>query len=161
VNSKAEEIVSRSLRTLLRPLPVGASIEDSDEFITFQTALTRVIPSTLGETYDCWRHEGLDWFRFAVAHKLGPEEAEFVGLCLLVGNQAWIPLHLRLRIASENNCIDWLECKVGELGNDGERVTGTPFGSTRETKLLYSVVNRLGSIPWTYQITRGSPPDAV
>ena len=95
-----------------------------------------------------------------MAHKLGPEEAEFVCLCLLVGSQAWIPFHLRLRIASENNCIDWLECKVGELGSAGEPVTGTPCGSTRETKLLYSIVNRLGSIPWVYQITRGAPDAA-
>jgi hypothetical protein len=33
----------------------------------------------------------------------------------------------------------------------------TPYGSSRETKLLYAVVNRLESIKWAYTITRGSP----
>ena len=161
MSSKAEEIASRCLRTLLEPLSSGASIEDSESFIEFQTALTRVIPSALAETHDYWQYEGLDAFRFAVARKLGPEEAEFVGLCLLVGSQAWIPLHFRLHIEPKNDCIDWLECKAGELGSDNERMAGAPYGSTSETKLLYSVVNRLESIPWAYKTTRGSPPDAA
>jgi hypothetical protein len=161
MNSKAEEIVSRYLRTVLDSLSLDASIEDSDEFSRFQEALEHVIPSALAEVYDYWRYEGLDGFRFAVARKLGPDEAEFVGLCLLVGNQAWIPLQFRLRIAPEGDYIEWLECKVGELGNGDGHLAGTPYGSTRETKSLYSVVNRLESIPWAYQVTRGSPPDAA
>ncbi len=159
--SKAEEIASHCLRNVLKPLSAGALIEDSDDFNTFQTALTRVIPSALAEAYDHWRYEGLDGFRFAVARKVGPDEAEFVGLCLLVGNQTWIPLYVRVRIAPESDHIVSLDCKVGESGNGWTPMVGTPYGATRETKLLYSVVNRLESIPWAYRITRASPSDAA
>jgi hypothetical protein len=161
MNSKAEEIASRCLRTVLKPLSPGASIEDSGEFSEFQTALERVIPAALAEAYDYWRYQGLDGFRFALARKLGLEEAEFVGLCLLVDNQNWIPLYVRIRLAQKKDQIEWLECKVGESRNDDEGVAGTPYGSSRETKLLYSVVNRLESIPWAYKITQGSPSDAA
>lgn len=157
MTSRAEETASHCLRAVLAPLSPGAPIEDSEDFSTFETALSRVIPSALAEVYDYWRYEGLDGFRFAVARKVGPEEAEFVGLCLLVSDQTWIPLHVHLRITHGSDHIDWLECKVGEFGNGEERMVGTSYGSTRETKALYSVVNRLESISWVYRITRGSP----
>ena len=148
MSPKAEEILNRCLRTVLTPLSTGDSIEESDGFSPFQVALTRVVPNTLAEVYDYWRYEGLDGFRFAVARKLGPEEAEFVGLCLLVGSQAWIPLHFRLRIAPESDHIDWLDCKVGDLGNGGAFGWNTVwFNSRNEVTLLggestgvYSVV---------------------
>ena len=159
--SKAEEIASRCLRAVLAPLSPGSEIEDSDTFSTFQSALARVIPSTLEEAYSWWRYESLDAFRFVVARKLGPEEAEFVGLCLLITDQTWTPLHLRLRIAPQSDNIEWLECKLGESGTGNGGMLRTPYGSTSDTKLLYSVVDRLESISWAYTITRGSPQHAA
>jgi hypothetical protein len=139
----------------LAPLPTGAAIEDSEDFTAFQSALEGLIPSVLAEAYAYWQYEGLDGFRFVVARKASPAEAVFIGLCLSVGNQSWMALHLCLRLAPQNDSIDWLECKLGESKNG--HLVEVPYGSTGETKLLYSVLNRLESIQWTYRITRGSP----
>lgn len=45
---KAEAIVSEGLREVLALLPVGASIERSEPFRTFQEALERFLPAELG-----------------------------------------------------------------------------------------------------------------
>ena len=156
----AEGIASRSLRKVLKPLSAGASIEESGEFSEFQSALERVLQTLLAKEYDTWRSEGVDGFRFGVARKLGPEEAEFAGLLLLVGNQSWIPMHLRIRLAQEQDEFEWLECNVGEDRDDDEPLAGTLYGSNREAKSLHSVLNRLESIPWAFQITRGRASDA-
>ena len=155
-SSRAEEIASRCLRAVLTPLSPGSSIEDSDEFRTFQSAMEYVIPSALQEKYPWWRYESLDAFRFAVARKLGPEEAELIGLCLLISDQTWTPLHLRLRVSALSDSIEWLDCRLGEPGEGNGGMVRTPYKSTGETKLLSSVAQRLGSISWTYTITRGS-----
>jgi hypothetical protein len=114
-----------------------------------------------GHQDDYWRYEGLEGFRFGVARKQDTDEAEFIGLCLLVGDQTWMPFHLRLRIAPKDDHIVSLECKVGELGMDNSLMIGTSYGSSRETKLLYSVVNRFESIRWAYTIKRGAASDAA
>lgn len=161
MTSRGEEIASRCLRAMLAPISAGSAIEDSDDFNTFQSALERVIPSSLEVEYPWWQYESLDGFRFAVARKLGPKEAEFIGLCLLITDQTWTPLHVRLRIASQNDHIEWLDCRVGESGTGNGGMVRTPYGASRETKLLYSVVNRLDSIPWAYKVTRDSPEHAA
>jgi len=153
---EAEKIASRSLRAVLASLSPGSLIEDSDDFDIFQSALERVIPATLEAAYPWWRHESLDGFRFAVARKLRPEAAEFIGLCLLITDQTWTPLHLRVRIALQSDNIEWLDCKLGESGSGSGGLMRTPYGSSRENKLLYSVADRLESIPWAYTIAVGS-----
>jgi hypothetical protein len=134
MNPIAEKIASRSLRAVLATLPPVAAIEDSEDFNAFQSALTRFIPSVLAEAYTYWHYEGLDDFRFVVARKVGPEEAEFIGLCLFVGYQSWTALHLRLRLAPQIDSIDWLECKLGEPKNG--RLVEMPYASTGETKFI-------------------------
>jgi len=162
MTSKPEEIASRCLRAILAPISAGAAIEDSDDFSIFQSAMEHVIPSILEEEYPWWRYESLDGFLFAVARKVGPEEALFIGLCLLISDQTWTPLHLRLRIAPQSDNIEWLVCRLGESGTGNGGMVRTPYGSSRQTtKLLNSVVDRLESIAWAYAITRGSSPHAA
>jgi ribonuclease inhibitor len=135
---------------------VGSSIGDSDEFTTFQGALERVISSALQETYPWWRYESLDAFRFSAAFKLGREEAELIGLCLLMSDQSWTPLHVRMRVSAQSDSIEWLDCKLGESGNGAGGMVRTPYGSLRDAELLYAVTQRLASISWAYAVTRGS-----
>ena len=137
-----------------RCLHHNLGLRDSEDFSAFQVALERVVPSMFAKAHPYWRYEGLDAFRFAVARKLGPEEAEFIGMCLLVGSQTWTPFHLRLHISPQSDSIDSVECRLGESGSSNGGMVGTPHGSTRETKLLYSVAERLASIPWAYTFTR-------
>jgi len=106
MTSKAEKIASRCLRAILAPISVGADTEDSDDFSDFQSAMEYVIQSILEKEYPWWRWESLDAFSFAVARKTGAEEAEFIGLCLLITDQTWTPFHLRLRVASQGDTIE-------------------------------------------------------
>jgi ribosomal protein S18 acetylase RimI-like enzyme len=112
--SKAEEIASRCLRTVLLPLPSGAAIPESEAFVELQSALEIFLPAALAERYVLWRYESIDAFRFSVARKTGPDEAELIGLCLLITDQIWTAMHLRLRLASSGDRIDWMELKLGQ-----------------------------------------------
>jgi len=109
--------------------------------------------TTISRSADCT----IDGFQFAVARKTAPEEAEFFGLCILMTDQSWAPFHLRLRVSTQGDKIEWLECRLGESGTGNGGMLRTPYGSVNETKLLYSMAHRLESIPWAYRITRGAP----
>lgn len=154
--TKAEYAASVSLRTLLGPLLSGSTIEDSDTLGEFKSALEIFLPSELAKSYAWWRGESLDAFRFSVARKVGPDEAEFVGLGLLISDQSWTPLHLRLRVASQDERIDWLELKLGESGSGSGGIVRTPDGAKHEAKVLHRLATRLESIDWAYAIQRGT-----
>jgi|SRR5579859_3607199 len=96
MTSKAETAASQSLRAILAPLTTGASIEHSESLLAFQTALEFFLPPELE-----WHDEAFDAFRFAVARKLAHDEAEFIGLALFISDQAWTPIHLRLRLSPD------------------------------------------------------------
>src|SRR5262245_64679223 len=108
MTSKVEAVVSQELRAILAPLATGAPIEDSERLVELQIALELFLPEELG-----WRDESFDAFRFAVARKVAPDEAEFVGLALFISDQAWTPIHLRLRLSPDSDQIAALDCRVG------------------------------------------------
>jgi hypothetical protein len=156
--SKAEEVASRCLRSVLADLSEGEQIVESEDFEELQSALEHFLPSILCDAYPAqWRHESLDGFRFAVARKTGPQEAELLGLCLRVSDQAWTPLQVRLRAAAEVDAISWVSCKLGDGGASGERMTGLPYESTRAGKFLFSVAETPERINWTFFVERGEP----
>lgn len=154
IMSKAEQIASASLRRLLAPLSAGDSIPDSEDFRKLQGALEYLLPAALAESYPWWRYESIDRFHFSVARKQGREEGEFVGLCLLISDQSWTPLHLYLRAAAVGDALDRLDLRIGEEGPGNGGMTRTPFASNRRNKLLHSLERRLGEISWAYAITR-------
>ena len=154
-STNAEVTVVSRLRALLVPLAIGSTIEESDTFREFQSALELLLPAELAVSYPWWRGESLDAFRFSVARKVASTEAEFVGLCLLI-SQCWTPLHLRLRVSSQNDTIERLDLKLGEAGSGVGGMSTTPYGSSRETKLLYGLATRLEAIEWVYAVRRGA-----
>src|SRR5207249_8821566 len=102
-------------------------------------------------------HESLDGFRFAVARKTGSLEAEFLGLCLVVSDQAWTPIHVGLRAAAESDAISWVNCKLGDGGVSGDQMTRLPYESAKAGKLLFSVGEYPEKINWTFFAERGEP----
>ena len=159
--SRAERIACQSLRAALAPLAAGSFIEPSENRRSFESAMEYVIPARLKHEYSWWRYESFDGFLFTVARKVGPQEAEFVGLCLLISDQSWTPLHLRLRVSPGDDAIEWLECKVGEVGEGNGGMVRTPYDSTRESKVLHSVAQRLDSILWAYTLSVQAPRGAT
>jgi hypothetical protein len=150
MTSKAEAIVSESLREVLMPLPVGSSIERSNPLLEFQEALERFLPEELG-----WEYESFDAFRFVRAHKVAADEAEFAGLALLISDQSWTPIHLWLRLSAAADRVAELECRVGEPGDGTAGIIRIPYGSGAVDKFLLGFSERLGSIQWVYRAARG------
>jgi hypothetical protein len=150
MTSKAERVTSERLREILAPLTVGASIEQTQPFLEFQSALERFLPAELG-----WNHESFDAFQFVLAHKVALDEAEFVGLALLISDQSWTPIHLWLRLSPTSDQVTELECRVGEPGDGVAGLMRIPYGSRAVDKFLLRLNERLGSIQWVYRAARG------
>ena len=150
MTSKAETIVSQELRAILAPLATGAPIPHSERLVSLQGALEFFLPAALG-----WRHDSFDAFRFVIACKVTPDEAEFVGLALLISDQAWTPIHLWLRLSPDSDQIASLDCRVGEPGEGAEGLMRIPYASGLADKILYSLPERVEAIDWVYRATRG------
>lgn len=147
-----ESLVSAQLRTVLADLGEGAAIPASPAFQELQDALEVWVPSLLG-----WRYEGLDAFRFASARKLTDLSAEFLGICLLISDQTWTPLHLRVTLAPSADSFDSVQCSLGEPGSGPNGLLRVPFTSKKADALLASLPSRAGEIPWVFAITRSTP----
>ena len=150
MTSKAETIVSQELRAILAPLATGAPIQHSERLVKLQSALEFFLPVELG-----WRYESFDAFRFVVARKVTPDEAEFLGLALLISDQAWTPIHLWLHLSPDADQITSFDCRVGEPGEGAERLVRIPYASGLADKILYRLPERVGAIDWVYRAARG------
>jgi hypothetical protein len=159
--SKAEAAASRSLRIVLSPLSVGDTVEESLELTELHFALEIFLPEVLSESSAFWRAESFDGFRWAVARKTGSSDAEFLGLGLLISDQSWTPLHVRMTIEPKIDAISRISCNVGDGGPGGKRMTRLPYASSKESKLLFSVGHNPEAIDWAFSVTRGAHGSAV
>lgn len=142
-----EAIVCSSLRAAIGAVEVGAHIPESGARLQLEAALERYIPALLD-----WRYESFDAFRFCVAEKNSATEAEFLGLALLITDQTWTPLWLRIGIAPGADTVSHLYCKVGECGDGPAGMVRTPYQSGRANKLLGSLRRRASEIEWAYEV---------
>jgi len=153
--SRPEEVANRCLLAVLSNLRVGDSIEDSEDFGKFQSALERFLPECLAERYPSpWGHESLDSFRFALARKVGPDEAEFLGVCLLISDQTWTPFRALLKASSTDAGLERVDFTLGEADEVGGGIVRMPFASSKLTELLFRLANRPESVDWTYSFKR-------
>ncbi len=148
----SESVVSARLRTVLADLGEGAAIPPSSAFQELQDALEGWVPALLG-----WHYESIDAFRFASARKATDLSAEFLGLCLLMSDQTWTPLRLRVTLARSADSFDSVQCSVGEPGTGANGLLRVPFTSKKADSLLASLPSRAGVIPWVFTIFRSTP----
>src|SRR5262249_979312 len=150
----AEECVSRSLRTILADLPMGASIRGCDSLQDLFAGLEYYLPQVLRRTHPEWEHESLDGFCPSVARKTGDAEAEIFGLCILITDQTLTPIHLYIQASSTGDEVSWLECRLGEACEDG--MVRTPWPSGNATgKLVHALEGRADTIAWVYSVEFG------
>ncbi len=149
--SRAELSVSRSLRAVLVDLPNGASISDSEQFREVLCGLEYFLPEVLGEIHPEWHRESLDGIIPLVARKTRAGEAEIFGLCIIISDQTLTPLHVHLQVAASADEISWLECRLGERGEQG--MVRTPYESL--SKRLYALEGKADQIEWVYKVTFG------
>jgi hypothetical protein len=157
MTSKAEALASRSLRALLAPLEDGAPIPDSREYLELQSALEFLLPDLLAEEHAFWRHQELDGFRFERARRTSPCAAELVGHCILIDDQCWAPIYLRIRAAAQEDALEHVDCRIGEAGPGSGGIERIPFHSSRLTKHFYAFVDRADTVPWVYRCVRTTP----
>jgi hypothetical protein len=149
-----EQRLSRSLRAVLDDLPNGASIPDSKQYREVLTALQYFIPVVLGEIHREWTFQGLDDVVPVEARKTGEGEVELFGVCCIVSDQTLTPLHVHLQVAAPDDEISWLECRLGERGQDG--MVRKPYGFLSEmTKRLRALDGRVELIDWVYKVMFG------
>src|SRR5215467_14646777 len=119
MTSKAEGITCHGLYAIIENLQAGAQILDATGARKLALRLEYLLPKVLAAEHRWWRREGLDRILPAVARKVGPQDIELIGLCILISDQSVAPTYVRLRVSDEANEIERLECKLGEPG-DGD-----------------------------------------
>jgi hypothetical protein len=151
MTSKAEQILSRSLRSILADLPTGADIPDSARLREVLSILEWFLPDVLQEIYSDWKWEALDGVLSCQARKTGDGEADIFGLCILITDQTLTPLHVRLQVAAANDEVSWLECRLGERGEQGLM----RMRCASLAKQLHALDGRVDQIDWVYKVTFG------
>jgi hypothetical protein len=154
MTSIPEQKLSRSLRLVLADLRNGASVPDSEQFREVLTSLQYFIPVILGEIHREWKFWGLDDVLPTKARRTGEGEIEIFGLCCFVSDQTLTPVHLYLQVSTSTDEVSWLECKLGESGENGMLRTPWPSSSAM-SKLLYTLKGREETIEWVYKVTCG------
>lgn len=122
------------------PLPVNAPIPESEIFNDALSALEYFIPEVLREVYDEWKYEFLDGIYPGLALKTNDYEAEIAGLGIILSDQTYTPLHVRLKLLSDQDEVSWFDCKLGEVD---------PRGLSKKMDTI-AIVERLHRIEWSY-----------
>ena len=100
--------------------------------------------------------DSFDGIETIVARKTGPLEAEILGLCVLIEDQTWTPIHARIAISASTDEISWLDCKVGDRGDGQGGMRRIPYDESRVMKDLYLVSQRASDITWVFSVRVGS-----
>ncbi len=148
--SATEQRVCDLLRPMLRSSLVGEAIatpaNDAYVFGPFEIFLS----SVLCEVHAEWRRESLDGIYPRLFRKTAAREIELIGMAVFISDQTLTPLHLRLQLSRDYDCVSWMELRLGE------RVEGQcrrdPYDSS---KAMQKVVDRLDSIDWYYHVGYG------
>ncbi|MDB5333994.1 MAG: hypothetical protein JWP03_5145 [Phycisphaerales bacterium] len=150
--SKAETSIVTSLRPVLAGLPNGANIPDSPQLRDALHGLELFLPELLRYLHPEWKSESLDGVLPLVARKIGDSSAEIFGLCLLISDQTTAPIHVRLQLCPSSDDVSWVECKLGEFGEQG--MMRSKYQSvSATTERLHALSGKANMINWFYQIT--------
>jgi hypothetical protein len=147
-----EQRISRALHSVLGRIIDGADFLDTRELRRVGIGLEYFLPPVLAEIYPYWKGESLDGFYFSEARRIGPEQAELFGACVLISDQTVTPVHIRLWVARSEEKIDRMECRLGKRG--------TGKGDMERTRWRHDPCIGLPSskelVDWVYKITFGA-----
>lgn len=158
--SRAETIASSALRDVLSGQPIRASIDAAPRFSECLGALEWFVPSVLGQLYKHWeRYEDLDGFRIAKPTKTAERQVELIGMCCLIQDQTWTPVHLQLRHAPARPRIEWMTCRIGARGEGHGGLLRIPHRALGR-KDPYRVAEDPERVDWAYSVTFGDEDPA-
>ena len=151
--SVPEQRVCELLAPMLRSHDVGDSILPSSDSGYIFSSFEFFLPGGLREIHSEWRHESLDGIYPASFRKTGDREIELIGLALFISDQTLTPLHVRLQLSPECDCVSWIDLKLGERING--KCRRDPYGSAKASGTMLHITNRLDSIDWYYRVGYG------
>ncbi|MDB5172094.1 MAG: hypothetical protein JWN51_867 [Phycisphaerales bacterium] len=152
--SKAEAFIVTSFRPVLAELPNGAHIPDSAQFRNALHGLEFFIPELLRDLHPEWKNESLDGVLPLVARKIGDAAVEIFGLCIIISDQTTTPIYVRFQLSPAGDEVSWVECKLGEAGEQG--MVRSEYKSVSATNnRLHALSGKADTIDWVYRITYG------
>lgn len=154
--SGVEEKLAKQLRAALARAEIGETLDSFEEFIKALTALDWLLPGILGEVHSHWKGRSFDGFLEHRSTKIGPASAEVFGMISLISDMTMVPIHVRLRVSQTVDEIEWLECRVGEVGGDSGGMIRHPI-SKAYRKRKSSSPRSVDAIDWAYAVTYGEP----
>ena len=154
--SGVEEKLAQHLRAALARAEVGESLDSFEEFVKALTALDWFLPGILVEVHGHWKGRSFDGFMEHRSTKIGPSSAEVFGMISLISDMTMVPIHVRLRASQTVDEIEWLECRVGEVGDDSGGMIRHPI-SKGHRKRRSSTPRSVEAINWAYAVTYGEP----
>lgn len=158
MNATLETRLAETLRGAIDGLAIGDTIPDSPQLQRILSALEFYLPAVLRQAHGDWKHESLDGVFCELARKTAETRAEIAGLCVLISDQTLTPYHVKWRVASERDEIEWLECMLGEVRNGGMvRIPYVSPDSKSHPAGKLSVAGRLDTIEWKYHVGFGNP----
>lgn len=142
-----EALLAGQVHALLdgRPLQDAFRLDPTEE-VCF--TLERFLSMRLAQAYSEWRWESLDGL-FVRARKTSQSEVQLQGICLLITDQSWTPLRVRLEVSPLGRAIDSFRICLGECGGGPLGVSMARFYCSPE-KLLHRVSERLDEIDWVF-----------
>jgi hypothetical protein len=111
------------------------------------------LPEFLRGVHDEPHDDFLDGVYPRFFQKIGPREAELVGLAIFISDQTLTPIHLQLQLSPEFDRIAWLDLRLGERTEHG--CLREPYSRGKVTGTMLRVAERYGSIEWYYHVGYG------
>jgi hypothetical protein len=132
----------------------NAEVEGTTALKNLCVAVEYYVPKLLREIHQKWRREGLDGVLPCLARSPGKLEFELFAVAILMSDQTYTPLHVRLKLTPDFAGIEWLECRIGCEGPDGmERQSEASV-----SKMIYELAHtgRCDRLRWAYEVGIGT-----
>jgi hypothetical protein len=129
--TKAEERFCRRLRRVLARFSDGEPIECNEgEAREYLDNWERYVSEVLSAHFEEFGLRTLDGISPTLERRISAVEAELAAMCWLIEGQVQVPTYLRVRLSSDADAVEELDCRWGEADSHGSVVRG----GTREKK---------------------------
>lgn len=155
-----EQRLARALRALLKNIATGGDLPETINLAIVLDMLEHFLPAVLSEVYPYWKGESLDGFFLSTARKIGPDQAELRGVCILISDQAITPFHVQMQLSPSADEVDWMECQLGKRGDGPGGMERIPWARWDGHTDKYAQES-LKPVHWAYSVTFGEIRTAI
>jgi hypothetical protein len=149
-----ERRIARALRALLEGVEPGGALAETIQLLIVLGGLEYFLPTILAETHLYWKGESLDGFFLSEAKKLGHDQAELRGICILISDQSVTPFHVSIQLSTSMDEIDWIECRLGKRGDGAGGMDRIPWSKWNGRTHVF-LQDASKPIDWAYAVTFG------